>query len=183
MEHRDEDLATVVDARAGKVSAKAMEERLQHAVSTGKAKLAKLTGEMKQIHQAMDESGDGYLTVIQTKMVEFNKLSSSLNLRLMVLQVFTEKVEAWIKEAQLPTEEATVYNEVVQPSDSISGTSFPSLKQGSKAASGHSSHAPSSASFIRLKAELEGALLLAKATTLKRETSFGGVGSSVKKRK
>lgn len=62
MQHGDEDLATVVVARAGKVSAKAMEERLQHAVSTGKAKLAKLTGEMKQIHQAMDESGDGCLT-------------------------------------------------------------------------------------------------------------------------
>ena len=39
MEHGNEDSATVVDARAGKASVKAMEERLQRAVSTRKAKL------------------------------------------------------------------------------------------------------------------------------------------------
>lgn len=93
MGHGDEDLATVVDAKARKVSTKALEERLQCAVSTGKAKLSKLTGKMKQIHQATDESGDGCLTVIQTKMVEFNKLFGKfcdLNISIIFHQISEE---------------------------------------------------------------------------------------------
>ncbi len=58
-----------------KVTAKAMEERLRHAVSLWKAKLAKLTGKMNQIHQLMENGDDNSLTVIQTNlMVEFNRL-------------------------------------------------------------------------------------------------------------
>ncbi len=81
MEHGEEDTATVVDARVVKVTAKAMEERLRHAVSLWKAKLAKLTGKMNQIHQLMEDGDDNSLTVIQTNiMVSTGCLESSVKL-------------------------------------------------------------------------------------------------------
>lgn len=68
---------------------------------------------------------------------------------------------------QLRFVEATKCNKEVQPSDSVSVASFSLSKQGSKAASVHSSYASSSASSTDLKAELERATLLAQASALK----------------
>lgn len=75
MEHRDYGPATVVDTRAVKVTAKAMEEKVKRAANLRKAKLAKLTGKMNHIRQLMDEGDDNILTAIETELtVEFNGL-------------------------------------------------------------------------------------------------------------
>ena len=187
-----------------------LEERLQRAVSTRKAKLAKLTGKMNQIRQGMDEGGDSSLTAVQSKMTEFNRLFGEFcNLNTSVKEIyyhlseedmikdqtnwlepkadsfkeFAEKAESLIKEAQLRIEEATECNEAVQPSDSISSGSFPSVKQRSKASSVHSSRASSSASSTRLKTELERAALIDKASTLKKRQSLEEQEAKLKREK
>lgn len=59
----------------------------------------------------------------------------------------------------------------------------PSLKQGSKVASVHSSCASSSASSTRLKAELERATLLAKASSLKQKQNLEEQEAKLKREK
>lgn len=197
MEPEEEETATVGDAREVKVTPKAMEERLQRAVSSRKAKLAKLTGKMNQIRQLMDSGDDNNVTVIQTMlMVDFNRLFGEFcelhtNVKGLFQLIseeemnrdqvswfepkadtfkdFAERAKAWIEEASVRVAEAAKCNEEVQPSDSVSNASVPSSKHGSKAPSVRSSRTSSSASSTRLKAELERAALIVQASALKKK--------------
>lgn len=201
-------MAKAVDVRVRKVTVKAMEEKLQRAINEHKAKLAKLTRKVKQMQQKMDEDGDDSVTAIQNKMNEFNILLGEFcdlnnGVKRILHQLseedmhkdqanwfepkangftnFAQKVEAWIKEAQLRSEEASKYNEAIRPSDSISNASL--VKSCSKASSVHSSRASSTASSTRLKAELERAALLAKASALRRKQILEEQEAKIKREK
>lgn len=73
MATEEDDWETVVEARAVKVTPRAMEERLHRAKSLRKAKLAKLTGTVKQVCQLMENEGDSSLAETKQLMEDFNK--------------------------------------------------------------------------------------------------------------
>lgn len=66
--------AAVVKTRMVKVTPRALEDRLQLATNLHKAKLAKLTGTVKQVHQLMEHEGESSLTEAQQLMEDFSRL-------------------------------------------------------------------------------------------------------------
>lgn len=71
--NEEEDTVAEMEARAVKITPKAMEERLQHVINLRKAKLAKLTGTVKQVWQLMDNECDTSLTEATQLMKDFNE--------------------------------------------------------------------------------------------------------------
>ena len=90
MEHGDEDTATV-KSRAVKVTATAMEEQMQRAISSQKAKL---TGKMNQIrHISEQEMNKDQANWFESKADAFMD--------------FAERAKTWMDEAHLRIVEAT----------------------------------------------------------------------------
>ncbi|KAL7852267.1 hypothetical protein SRHO_G00180520 [Serrasalmus rhombeus] len=181
-----------VEKRQVKPTAKAMEDALQRQTSARRAKLSQLTGKKNEMLELMED--DGNVDVVKTKLhTEFNQLSEDFcnlntSVKGLLYQIVSEDemkkdqqswfepkatsfrefiagVSAWFEAAAQRREEASKFNEVVWPGDSVSATSSKRSKK-SRARSGCST-ALSVASSARLKAELEKAALLAKAAALK----------------
>ncbi|KAL7852287.1 hypothetical protein SRHO_G00180720 [Serrasalmus rhombeus] len=168
------------------------EDALQRQTSARRAKLSQLTGKKNEMLELMED--DGNVDVVKTKLhTEFNQLfgdfcNLNTSVKGLLYQIVSEDemkkdqqswfepkatsfrefiagVSAWFEAAAQRREEASKFNEVVWPGDSVSATSSKRSKK-SRARSGCST-ALSVASSARLKAELEKAALLAKAAALK----------------
>lgn len=74
MNGKEKDTATAMEAKAVKITPKALEERLQRAVNLWKTKLAKLTGTVKQVHQLKENEGATSLTEAKQLIKDFNRL-------------------------------------------------------------------------------------------------------------
>ncbi|KAK7925238.1 hypothetical protein WMY93_007548 [Mugilogobius chulae] len=94
-------------------------------------------------------------------------------------KTFAETAHAWIQETILRTSEVVIYSQEVQPSDSISNAS---CSQRSATSSRHSSRA-SATSSTRMKAEIERATLLIKASSLKQKQALEEKEAKLKREK
>lgn len=194
MNNEEEDTVAELEARAVKITPKAMEERLQRIINLRKAKLAKLTGTVKQVRQLMENECDTSLTEVTQLMKDFNErfgefCGLNTNVKEVLQQMpeedltkdqenwfepkadsfkaFAETASAWIDKMAMRAVEAEKCNEDVDPSDSISNASV--SKRSDKALSERGSCASSSVSSTRMKAEVERATLLIKASSLRQK--------------
>ncbi|KAK7882611.1 hypothetical protein WMY93_028785 [Mugilogobius chulae] len=203
---QEEDANTVVEVRLVKVTPKAQEEKLHRAISLRKAKLAKLTSTVNQVRHLMESEDDSCLEEAKQLMEDFDRLFGEfyeLNTNVKELfqqtseddkdkdqeswfepkansfKTFAETAHAWIQETILRTSEVVIYSQEVQPSDSISNAS---CSQCSATSSRHSSRA-SAASSTRMKAEIERATLLIKASSLKQKQALEEKEAKLKREK
>ncbi|KAK7884418.1 hypothetical protein WMY93_027541 [Mugilogobius chulae] len=203
---QEEDANTVVEVRLVKVTPKAQEEKLHRAISLRKAKLAKLTSTVNQVRHLMESEDDSSLEEAKQLMEDFDRLFGEfyeLNTNVKELfqqtyeddkdkdqeswfepkansfKTFAETAHAWIQETILRTSEVVIYSQEVQPSDSISNAS---CSQRSATSSRHSSRA-SAASSTRMKAEIERATLLIKASSLKQKQALEEKEAKLKREK
>ncbi|KAL3987991.1 21S rRNA GM methyltransferase [Sarotherodon galilaeus] len=194
MNEEEEDTVAEMEARAVKITPKAMGERLQRVVNLRKAKLAKLTGTVKQVRQLMENECDASLTEATQLMKDFNErfgefCGLNTNVKEVLQQMpeedltkdqekwfepkadsfkaFAETASAWIDKMAMRAVEAEKCNEDLDPSDSISNASV--SKRSDKAFSERGSCASSSVSSTRMKAEVERATLLIKASSLRQK--------------
>ncbi|XP_025763461.1 uncharacterized protein LOC112847046 isoform X2 [Oreochromis niloticus] len=194
MNEEEEDTVAEMEARVVKITPKAMEEKLQRVVNLRKAKLAKLTGTVKQVRQLMENECDASLAEATQLMKDFNErfgefCDLNTNVKEVLQQMpeedltkdqekwfepkadsfkaFAETASAWIDKMAMRAVEAEKCNEDVNPSDSISNASV--SKRSDKAFSERGSCASSSVSSTRMKAEVERATLLIKASSLRQK--------------
>ncbi|CAI5649405.1 unnamed protein product [Oreochromis niloticus] len=194
MNEEEEDTVAEMEPRAVKITPKAMEEKLQRVVNLRKAKLAKLTGTVKQVRQLMENECDASLAEATQLMKDFNErfgefCDLNTNVKEVLQQMpeedltkdqekwfepkadsfkaFAETASAWIDKMAMRAVEAEKCNEDVNPSDSISNASV--SKRSDKAFSERGSCASSSVSSTRMKAEVERATLLIKASSLRQK--------------
>ncbi|KAL4009499.1 hypothetical protein ACER0C_003351 [Sarotherodon galilaeus] len=194
MNEEEEDTVAEMEPRAVKITPQAMEERLQRVVNLRKAKLAKLTGTVKQVRQLMENECDASLAEATHLMKDFNErfgefCDLNTNVKEVLQQMpeedltkdqekwfepkadsfkaFAETASAWIDKMAMRAVEAEKCNEDVDPSDSISNASV--SKRSDKAFSERGSCASSSVSSTRMKAEVERATLLIKASSLRQK--------------
>lgn len=189
MHESDEEL--VCGKREPKMTEKAVEEKLHRLTQSRKAKLGHLTSQANQLERLMED--DANVNAVKQKLRldyqdsfgELCKMNDSLRVLMHEeefekdqsswyepnasrIRGFMQHVETWVKAAEERTEQARQCDADIQPSDSVSVMSAALSSKSRRRRSAVGSQV-STASSVRLKAEMERATLLAQATALKQK--------------